>query len=143
MRVPILRIRHLLLTSIQVDLNDQDLSRFREDMLTMVQNYDANGAVIDISALDVVDSYMARILSETAHMISLLGCRVVICGMQPAVALTLVDMGRELEGVETALNLNHGLEKLVGKERLDSFLALKPKPAATTDPTRPAGLPRR
>ena len=115
MKVPILKIKGLLLTSIQVDLNDQELAEFRADILERVQSTEAQGAVIDISALDVVDSYMARIISETAHMIGLLGCQVVVCGMQPSVALTLVEMGRELEGVQTALNLEHGLEKLFGK----------------------------
>ncbi|MET0067797.1 MAG: STAS domain-containing protein [Candidatus Thiodiazotropha sp.] len=121
MRVPILKIKNLLLTSIQIDLDDQELADFRADMLDKVQNTEAKGAVIDISALDVVDSYMARIISETAHMIGLLGCRVVVCGMQPSVALTLVEMGRELVGVETALNLEHGLEKLFGTMGLVSM----------------------
>ncbi|MET0026907.1 MAG: STAS domain-containing protein [Candidatus Thiodiazotropha sp.] len=123
MRVPILKIKNLLLTSIQIDLDDQELADFRSDMLDRVQTTEAKGAVIDISALDVVDSYMARIISETAHMIGLLGCRVVVCGMQPSVALTLVEMGRELVGVETALNLEHGLEKLFGKVGLVSLFA--------------------
>ena len=73
---------------------------------------EAKGIVVDITSLGVVDSFMARVLNETARMVLLLGAEVVICGMQPAVALTLTEMGRELIGVETAFDLDQGLEKL-------------------------------
>lgn len=110
MRIPILRLRNILLTSLQVDLTDQDIVDFQSDLLEMVASTDAGGAVIDITALDVVDSYMARVLNDTAAMVRLLGTEVVISGMQPAVGLTLIEMGRELIGVETALNLEQGIE---------------------------------
>jgi rsbT antagonist protein RsbS len=105
-RIPILRIKDILLTSIQVDLTDQDALEFQRDVLSRVSETEAKGVVIDISALDVVDSFLARALNDTANMARLLGTQVVICGMQPAVALTLIEMGRELVGVETVLNLD-------------------------------------
>lgn len=110
MKIPILRLKDILLTSIQMDLTDEDALNFQSDMLEMVNKTDAKGIVIDITALDVVDSYMARMLNETASMVRILGAEVVICGMQPSVALTLVEMGRELIGVSTALNLDQGFE---------------------------------
>jgi len=112
MIIPILRLKDILLTSIQVDLTDQEALEFQSDVLEMVSRTEAQGIVIDITALDVVDSYMARVLNETAQMVRILGAEVVLCGMQPMVALTLIEMGRELIGVETALNLDQGLEKL-------------------------------
>ncbi len=112
MKIPILQLKDFLLTSIQVDLTDEDALEFQEDVLKKVTQTEAKGIVIDITALDVVDSFMARVLNETAEMVQLLGTEAVICGMQPAVALTLVEMGRELVEVETALNLDHGFEKL-------------------------------
>ncbi len=112
MRIPILRIKGILLTSIQVDLTDQDALEFQRDVLSRVSETEARGVVIDISALDVVDSFLARVLNDTANMARLLGTQVVICGMQPPVALTLIEMGRELVGVETVLNLDQGMEKI-------------------------------
>jgi len=112
MKIPILKLKDLLLTSIQVDLTDQEALDFQADVLRMVSKTEAQGIVIDITALDVVDSFMARVLNDTARMVQMLGADVVICGMQPMVALALTEMGRELTGVETALNLDQGLEKL-------------------------------
>jgi rsbT antagonist protein RsbS len=112
MIIPILRLRNILLTSIQVDLTDLEALEFQSDVLHEVDETEAQGIVIDITALDVVDSFMARVLNDTARMVRLLGAEVVLSGMQPMVALTLVEMGRELVGVETALNLDQGLERL-------------------------------
>ncbi len=112
MKIPILQLKNILLASIQVDLTDEDALEFQSDVLRKAAETDAAGIIIDITALDVVDSFMARILNETATMAQLLGAEVVISGMQPAVALTLVEMGRELTHVKTALNLDQGLEKL-------------------------------
>ena len=112
MKIPILRVKGILLTSIQVDLTDQDALDFQDDMLRTVARTEARGAVIDITALDVVDSFLARVLNDTATMVRCLGAEVVITGMQPSVALTLIEMGRELIGVETALDLDQGLEKV-------------------------------
>ncbi len=112
MKVPILKLREILLTSIQVDMTDDDAVQFQSDVLSTVEKSDARGIVIDITAMDVVDSYMARILNETAMMVELLGAKAVITGMQPTVALSLVEMGRGLIGVETALNLEQGFDRL-------------------------------
>jgi rsbT antagonist protein RsbS len=112
MKIPVLRLKNILLTSIQVDLTDEDAIEFQEDLLKTVQRTEADGVIIDITALDVVDSFLARVLNETAVMVKFLGAESVITGMQPNVALTLVEMGREFIGVSTAINLDHGMEKL-------------------------------
>ncbi len=112
MRVPILRLKDILLTSIQMDLTDEDALQFQTDLLNMAARNETRGTVIDITALNVVDSFMARVLNDTATMLKLLGIDTVITGMQPSVALTLIEMGRELIGVETALNLEQGVDKL-------------------------------
>ncbi len=112
MRVPILKLGEILLTSIQVELTDRDALDFQSDVLSKVSETEATGVVLDITALEVVDSFLARVLNETANMVRLLGAETVICGMKPAVALTLVEMGRELIGVETALDLEQGLRKI-------------------------------
>ena len=112
MKIPILRLGSILLASIQVDLTDLDAIEFQTDMLRMATETDANGVVIDITALDVVDSFLAQAFNDLANMLQLLGTEVVLCGMQPAVAVTLVEMGRQLVGVQTALNLDRGMEKI-------------------------------
>jgi len=112
MKIPILKLKEILLTSIQVDLTDEDALEFQSDVLDRVARTGAQGVVVDITALDVVDSFMARVLNDTANMVRLLGAEVVVCGMQPAVALALVEMGRELIGVQTALDLENGVALL-------------------------------
>jgi rsbT antagonist protein RsbS len=99
MRIPILKLGRVLLTAIQTDLTDDDAGALQVD-------------VLDISGLDVVDSYMARLLNETARMVRVMGGEVVLTGMQPMIALTLVEMGREIIGMSTALDLETGLAKL-------------------------------
>jgi rsbT antagonist protein RsbS len=110
MKIPILKIKNILLTSIPEDLTDEDAIDFQSDVLNRVNKTEAKGIIIDITALQVVDSFMAKVINETASMVRLLGANVILSGMNPAVALTLVEMGRELINVETALNLDHGLE---------------------------------
>lgn len=112
MMIPILKLHDTLLTSIQVELTDDDALEFQADVLNKIRLSEAEGLVIDITALEVVDSYLARILNDTATMAKLLGTETVICGMQPAVSLTLVEMGRQLIGVESALNLDQAMEKV-------------------------------
>ena len=112
MKIPILKLGDLLATSLQEDLTDKDAIDFQSDLLRMTARSDAAGVVIDITALEIVDSYMARVLNDTANMVRLLGTEVVICGMQPSVALTLMEMGRELIWVEAALNLELGIAKV-------------------------------
>ncbi len=112
MRIPILRLGDILLTSIQVDLIDEDILQFQHDVLTMIKNRDAQGVVIDITSMEVVDSFMARVINDTANMARLLGAEVVVCGIQPSVALTLVEMGRGLIGVTSTFNLEQGLREI-------------------------------
>ncbi|MEE3326106.1 MAG: STAS domain-containing protein [Myxococcota bacterium] len=112
MRIPILKLKDTLLVSIQMDLSDDDALQFQEDLVGQTRDSLAAGVVIDITALEVVDSFMARVLNDTANMVRLVGAETVICGMQPAVALTLTEMGRELVGVETALNLDQAVDRL-------------------------------
>lgn len=112
MKIPILRLDRILLVSIQGDLNDDDAMQFQSDLVTSVADIEALGVAIDITALDVVDSYMARVINDTASMARLLGAEVVICGIQPFVALTLTEMGRDLFGTDCTFNLAQGLERL-------------------------------
>jgi len=112
MKVPILKLHGILLTSIQIDMSDEDALGFQSDVLDVLSKTDAKGVVIDITAMDVVDSFMARVINDTANMAGMLGAQVVLCGMQPEVALTLIEMGRQLVGVQTALNLDQAFEKV-------------------------------
>lgn len=112
MAIPILKLKELLLVSIQMDLSDDDALQFQDDLVGKARDSRASGVVIDITALEVVDSFMARVLNDTANMVRLVGAETVICGMQPAVALTLTEMGRELVGVETSLNLDQAVDRL-------------------------------
>ena len=112
MPIPILKIRNILLSSIQMDLEDDEALQFQEDLIGRTRSTRCAGVIIDITALDVVDSFMARVLNDTANMVRLVGAHAVVCGMQPAVALTLVEMGRELIGVKVALNLDQAMDEL-------------------------------
>ena len=114
MTIPILKLGDLLLTSLQEDLTDEEAIDFQQDLLRATVRSAAAGVVIDITALEVVDSYMARVLNDTASMVRVLGMEVVICGMRPSVALTLMEMGREMVGVKAALNLELGIAKMKG-----------------------------
>ncbi len=112
MITPILTLGDVLLVAIQEDLSDDEIVELQEQIITRVSETRAAGLVIEISAIDMVDFYMARILNEISTMVNILGSQTVITGMQPAVAITLVDMGSELIGVKTALNLEKGLVEI-------------------------------
>jgi len=112
MRIPILALGDILLTSLQPDITDEHAAMLQTDILERLKQSHARGVILDITALDIVDSYMARILSETVQMAQLMGGDVVITGMNPMVALTLVEMGRELMRGMAALTLEQGVEKL-------------------------------
>jgi rsbT antagonist protein RsbS len=114
MKIPILQLGRILLVSIQVDLTDTDAMQFQNDLVNKIAATEALGVAIDITALDVVDSFMARLISDTASMARLLGAEVVICGIQPYVAMTLVEMGRDLIGADCAFNLEQALKILNG-----------------------------
>lgn len=112
MKIPILRLGPILLSSIQFDLTDADALHFQTDLVSKIAEIEALGVAIDITSLDVVDSFMARVINDTASMARLLGAEVVICGVQPYVAMTLMEMGRELIGADCVFNLNQGLKLL-------------------------------
>src|SRR3954452_4006853 len=108
--IPILKIGNTLLASIQVELHDTVVDSFQNDVLEQIEKTGTNGLIIDISALETVDSYVARMLANTGKMAKLMGTETVIVGMQPAVAATLVRMGYFMEGIHTALSLEEGLQ---------------------------------
>jgi rsbT antagonist protein RsbS len=114
--IPILRLGDVLISSVQVDLHDAVAEAFQADVLTVIEKTGAKGLVIDVSGLEMVDSYVARIISDTGRMAKLMGTQMVLVGMRPEVAATLVRMGYSMEGVKTALNLDEGLVAL-GKAR--------------------------
>lgn len=111
-RIPILRMGRLLLVTIQVDMHDRLAMALQEDLTTRIVKDRANGVLIDISALDIVDSFIGRMISDTAAMAKILDAKTVLVGMQPAVAITLVELGLALEGVRTALNVERGIKVL-------------------------------
>src|SRR5499425_1487317 len=108
--IPILRIGPTLLATIQFELHDTVVDAFQSDVLEEIERTAANGLIIDISALETVDSYVARMLANTGKMAKLMGTETVIVGMRPAVAATLVRMGYFMQGIHTALSLEEGLE---------------------------------
>ncbi|MCK6387903.1 STAS domain-containing protein [Zoogloea sp.] len=112
MRIPILRIGRILLASIQVEMSDSDALRFQNDVVQKIAEIEALGIAIDITSLEVVDSYMARVINDTATMARLLGAEVVVCGIQPYVAMTLVEMGRDLIGANCVFDLEQALLRL-------------------------------
>ena len=110
--IPILRIGPTLLATIHIELRDAVADAFQADVLMSIERSGATGLVIDISGLDLVDSYVARILAETGRMAKLMGTDTVLVGMRPEVAATLIRMGYAMEGVQTALDLDSGLALL-------------------------------
>ena len=113
-RIPILRIGDLLLVTIQVDMHDRLAMALQDDLTARIVSDNAKGVLIDISALDLVDSFIGRMISNTAAMARVLDAQTVLVGMQPAVAITLVELGLTLPGVKTALNVEKGMA-LLGK----------------------------
>ena len=108
--ISLLRLGSTLLATIQVDLHDTVVDAFQNDVLEEIEKTGASGVIIDISALETVDSYVAKMLASTGKMAKLMGADTVIVGMRPAVAATLVRMGYYLSGITTALSLQEGLE---------------------------------
>lgn len=112
MRVPILKQRDYLIASIQSALSDEDLLLLRDDLVKQVGKYRSRGAIVDVTVLDVMDSFAVRTLRTIAHMIRLRGAETVIVGIQPEVAFAMVQLGLTLEDVATALDLEEGLAYL-------------------------------
>ena len=108
-KIPILRMGRFLLVTIQVDMHDQLALQLQEDLTARIVANRARGVLIDISSLEVVDSFIGRMISNTAAMARVLDADTVVVGMQPAVAITLVELGLSLEGVRTALNVERGM----------------------------------
>jgi len=114
-KIPILKMGHFLLVTIQVDLYDRLALTLEEDLVQAISKTNAKGLLIDISAVSIVDSFMGRIINNIASMGRILDCYTVVVGMQPAVAITLVELGLPLEGVYTALDVERGMQLLKQK----------------------------
>ncbi|WNH53560.1 STAS domain-containing protein [Stenotrophomonas oahuensis] len=111
-RIPILQMGDLLLVTIQVDMHDQLALALQDDLSERIQRTSARGVLIDISALDIVDSFIGRMISTISSMGRIMDAATVVVGMQPAVAITLVELGLTLDGVRTALNVERGMQLL-------------------------------
>ena len=116
-RIPILKMGRSLLVTIQVDLQDQTALALQDDLSAMIEKTGANGVLIDISALEIVDSFIGRMLASISGIANVLDATTVVVGMQPAVAITLVELGLSLEGVRTALNVERGMQLLRDDDR--------------------------
>lgn len=110
--IPILKLYNCLLVSIQWELDDQTALQFQENLLQKIHETGADGVVIDLTSVDMIDSFIAKVLGDVINMSKLMGARVVLTGIQPAVAITLVELGIHLQDVHTALDLEKGLERL-------------------------------
>lgn len=123
-RIPILKIGDCLLVTIQVDMHDQLAISLQEDLTAQIAKYASKGVLIDISSLEIVDSFIGRMLANIAAMSKVLDARTVLTGMQPAVAITLVELGMSLPGIKTALNVERGMEVLkefIGRDTEPEF----------------------
>ncbi|MBA3683193.1 MAG: STAS domain-containing protein [Bacteroidetes bacterium] len=114
-KIPILKMGQFLLVTIQVDLYDQLAENLEADLVNMVNKTNARGVLIDVSSVSIIDSFMGRILGNIAMMSKIMDADTVVVGMQPAVAITLVELGLPLKGVYTALNVEKGMELLHSK----------------------------
>jgi rsbT antagonist protein RsbS len=132
-RIPILRMGPFLLVTIQVDMHDRLALALQDDLMSQIRASQARGVLIDISALDVVDSFIGRMIGNIAAMARVLDADTVVTGMRPAVAITLVELGLSLNGVRTALNVELGL-RLLGRNRADG---LEPVDADAIEPLEP------
>ena len=133
-RIPILKMGNLLLVSIQVDMHDQLALTLQDDLTDKIAKTGSRGVLIDISAVEMVDSFIGRMIANIAAMARILDARTVLVGMQPAVAITLVELGLTLPGVQTALDVERGMALLRGDERRTSTLVeVEPVPLETSD----------
>jgi rsbT antagonist protein RsbS len=115
-RIPVLRMGRLLLVTIQVDMHDRLALALQDDLMNQIRDTGARGVLIDISALDVVDSFIGRTIGNIAAMARVLDAETVVTGMRPAVAITLVELGLSLPGVRTALDVERGMALLRGAQ---------------------------
>ena len=114
-RIPILKMGSILLVSIQVDMHDQLALQLQDDLTSRIATTGARGVLLDISSLEIVDSFIGRMLSNIAGMARILDAETVVVGMRPAVAITLVELGLSLPGIRTAVNVEKGIELLTGR----------------------------
>src|SRR6201991_4884040 len=114
-KIPILKMGDFLLVTVQVDLYDRLALGLESDLVNMIKKHSSRGVLIDISAINIVDSFMGRILGNIAQMSKIMDAHTVVVGMQPAVAITLIELGMPMSGVHTALNVEKGMELLQGK----------------------------
>jgi rsbT antagonist protein RsbS len=121
-KIPILKMGEFLLVTIQVDMHDRLAMALQDDLTRTISQTDARGVLIDISTLEIVDSFIGRMLSNIAAMSRVLDAETVVVGMQPAVAITLVELGLSLPGVRTALNVDAGMELLRASVRANKEL---------------------
>lgn len=112
MRIPILKLKDTLIVSIQWELDDQTAIQFQEDLLGKIHETNARGVVIDLTSIDFIDSFIAKVLGDVVQMSGLMGAKVVLTVIQPGVAITLVELGIRMKNVMTALDLEDGLDKL-------------------------------
>jgi rsbT antagonist protein RsbS len=117
-RIPILKLGDALLVTIQVDMHDQLATALEEDLTNKIVAYGARGVLIDISSLEIVDSFIGRMLDNIAAVSRVLDAETVVVGMRPAVAITLVELGLSLAGVKTALNVERGMALIQRREQL-------------------------
>jgi rsbT antagonist protein RsbS len=135
-RIPILKMGDLLLVSIQVDMHDQLALALQDDLTEKIAKTGAHGVLIDISAVEVVDSFIGRMIANIAGMARILDARTVLVGMQPAVAITLVELGLTLPGVQTALDVERGMALLRSagaRRRAATEVEVEPVPLGTSD----------
>ena len=133
-RIPILKMGDLLLVSIQVDMHDQLALALQDDLTEKISRTGARGVLIDISAVEVVDSFIGRMIANIAGMARILDARTVLVGMQPAVAITLVELGLTLPGVQTALDVERGMALLRSqRRRAPGQVAVEPVPLEASD----------
>ena len=111
-KIPILRMGEFLLVTIQIDMHDQLALKLQDDLSNAIQKYASKGVLIDISTLEMVDSFIGRMVADISGMGKILGAETILVGMQPAVAITLVELGLSLPGVATALNVERGMALL-------------------------------
>lgn len=125
-RIPILKMGGFLLATIQVDMHDQLVLRLQDDLTVTIQKTGAKGVLIDISALEMVDSFIGRMIADLSGMARILDAKTVLVGMQPAVAITLTELGLTLPGVATALDVERGMQllhrALAESDRDDAFI---------------------